>query len=118
MRALRLIIVAGGLLGLLGCAQTVDIDHGPHLDADGHRRSVVLATPLLQHLQARGPAEQAPPWYADRNDRLHAALAGYAAPTLESSVTLTRDRQHTSNGRTFDHFQRTTYSAEHRHVVR
>lgn len=120
-RSLAIVICLGGLLGLTGCEQArpiVSYDRRPQLDADGAPRSLVVQTPLLQHLQARESASVSLPWYADRNDRSLAADAGYQLPTLQDSVTITRDRQYHNNGRVRDHFSSTTYSAERRRAVR
>ena len=120
MRTPRAITVLACLaLGLTGCSQPKNtVDLGPQLNADGNRRSVVVQTELLEYLRDRQAASGSQPWYADRNDRTLAADAGYALPTYQDSVTLTRDRQYQSAGRVHDHFSSTTYSVERRRSVR
>ena len=120
MQTLRVITVTACLaFALAGCSQPKNtVDRGPQLDADGNRRSVVLQTPLQQYLQERETASADLPWYADRNDRMLAADAGYASPTFQDSVTYTRDRQYQSGGRVYDHFSSTTYRVEHHRAVR
>ena len=108
-----------GLLALTGCQQAPPaVDLGPQLDADGNRRSVVLDTPLQQHIASRQFTSSGLPWYADRNDFSPAADAGYVLPTVQSSVTITRDRQYSSNGQIRDQFSSTTYRREYRQSVR
>ncbi len=58
------------------------------------------------------------PWYADRNDRTPAAFAGYRLPTVQSSVTITRDRQYSHHGQVRDQYDSTTYRREYREAVR
>ena len=122
MRAISLLllsIIVGALLALTGCQQPPrPVDLGPQLDADGYRRSVALDTSLLQYIDSKRPASSSLPWYANRNDLSPAATAGYRLPTVQSSVTITRDRQHSSNGRVRDHFYSTTYRREYRRAVR
>lgn len=120
MGNLRTITVLACLgLGLVGCSQSQNmVDHGPQLDVDGNRRSIVVQTELFEYLQDSQPATAAQPWYADRNDRTLAADAGYVSPTYQDSVRITRDRQYQSGGRVHDHFSSTTYSVERHRSVR
>ena len=94
------------------------VDLGPQLDIGGNQRSLALDTPLQDYIQSRQASPAGLPWYADRNDRSPAANAGYALPTVQSSVTITRDRQYSSHGRVYDHFHSTTYRREYRQSVR
>lgn len=94
------------------------VDRTPLLDVEGQTRSVALDTPLQHFLQTQQADAGHLPWYADRNDHSPAANAGYARPTVQSSVTITRDRQYSSNGRVHDHFYSTTYRREYRATVR
>jgi hypothetical protein len=113
------ILCLGGLLALTGCQQAPpSVDLGPQLDGQGMRRSVALDTPLLNHIESRRPASQGLPWYADRNDLSPSANAGYVSPTVQSSVTVTRDQQYSTNGRVYDNFYSTTYRTEYRQSVR
>ncbi len=121
MRAIQLLSLMfclASLLVLTGCQQIHPVDLGPQLDADGHRRSVVLDTPLLHYIDSRQANAQALPWYANRNDLTPAANAGYAQPTVQNSVTITRDRQYSNNGHVRDQFYSTTYRREYREAVR
>lgn len=110
------------LFALTGCQQAPaplrQVDLGPQLDAEGHRRSLALDTPLQHYIQTRQADPGLLPWYADRNDRSPAVNAGYAQPTVQTSVTVTRDRQYSSHGRAHDHFSSTTYRREYRQSVR
>jgi hypothetical protein len=117
-RPFILTICLGTLLALTGCQQTRPVDLGPQLDAEGYRRSLALDTPLLHYIHSNKAASPTTPWYANRNDLTPAASAGYALPTIQSSVTITRDRQHSSNGLVRDHYSNTTYSREYRRAVR
>ncbi len=94
------------------------VDHGPQLDADGNRRSIVVQTELFEYLRDRQSASNTQPWYTDRNDRTLAADAGYVSPTYQDSVRITRDRQYQTGGRAYDHFSSTSYSVERRRSVR
>ncbi len=120
LSALSLCLV--GLLALAGCQQTqpraVNVDLGPQLDADGQRRSVVLDTPLQHHIDSRKAYPESLPWYTARNDLSPAATSGYRLPTVQSSVTITRDRQYNSHGQVRDQFYSTTYRREYREAVR
>ena len=122
MRAISLLlfaIILGAALALTGCQQSArPVEFGPQLDADGHRRSLALDTPILSYMRSTQPPESQPPWYASRNDFTPAATAGYALPTIQSSVTITRDRQYNSNGNVRDNFSSTTYRREYRQTVR
>jgi len=123
MRAHRLsalMLCLAGLLVLAGCQQNQlrPVDLRPQLDADGQRRSVVLDTPLLNHIETRQALSPGLPWYAARNDLSPAANGGYRQPTVQSSVTMTQDRQYSSNGRVHDQFYSTTYRREYRGSVR
>lgn len=116
---LAVALALGCLVAVTGCQQAPPaVDMGPQLDAYGQRRSLALDTPLQAHLESRQYATQALPWYADRNDCSPAATSGYALPTVQSSVTITRDRQYNSHGRVRDDFQSTTYRREYRQSVR
>ncbi len=110
------------LLAATGCQQDLalmgPIDRRPLLDVDGRERSLALDTPLQHYIQTRQVDAGALPWYADRNDHSLAADAGYAGPTVQSSVTITRDRQYSSHGRVHDNFHSTTYRREYRQTVR
>lgn len=123
LRFVHLVVVLSlaGLLALTGCQQAPHpraVDLGPQHDVEGYPRSVALDSPLLNHLTTRQRADTDLPWYADRNDRTPAAAAGYRLPTIQSSVTLTRDRQYQSGGRIRDQFDRTTYRIEQRQIIR
>jgi len=123
MRTHRLSALTLCLAGLLvpgGCQQNQlrPVDLGPQLDADGQRRSVVLDTPLLNHIESRQTESLALPWYATRNDLSPAANGGYRQPTVQSSVTVTQDRQYSSHGQVHDQFYSTTYRREYRESVR
>ena len=107
-----------GLLVSVGCQQARQVDLGPQLDAEGYPRSVALDAPLIYLLTDKGSMDGGLPWYADRNDRTPAASAGYRLPTVQSSVTITRDRQYSNNGQVRDHFYSTTYRREYREAVR
>jgi hypothetical protein len=117
-RPIILTICLCSLFTLTGCQQTRPVDLGPQLDADGYRRSLALDTPLLYYIHTQQAASASTPWYANRNDLTPAASAGYALPTFQSSVTITRDRQHNSSGQVRDHYSNTTYSREYRRAVR
>ncbi len=107
------------LFTLTGCQQAPPaVDLGPQLNADGNRRSVVLDSSLQHHIASRQPASSGLPWYADRNDFSPAANAGYVQPTVQSSVTITRDSQYSSNGQIHDNFSSTIYRREYRQSVR
>lgn len=109
------------LLAITGCQQSPAIqpvDRGPQLDVRGSHRSLALDTPLQHYIQTRQADPGALPWYTDRNDRSPAANAGFAQTTVQNSVTITRDRQHSSHGRVNDQFQTTTYRREYRQSVR
>ena len=125
MRAIRLSALTvgfAGLLALAGCqsaqSPAADLDLGPQLDTDGQRRSVVLDTSLQQYIASRQAPPDSLPWYADRNDLTPAATWGYRLPTVQSSVTITRDRQYNSHGRVRDQFDSTTYRREYREAIR
>lgn len=108
-------------MAVLGCkpATPIDaVDRGPQLDSQGVRRSLVLDSPYQQYLTSRQGVFEEYAWYADRNDRLPAVAAGYALPSVQSSVTITRDRQYQSSGRVHDHFSSTTYRSEVRRGIR
>lgn len=104
---------------LTGCQQVPDlsIDLGPQRDVQGQLRSVALDSPLQHDLSQSQGFDSSRAWYASRNDYSPAADAGYRLPTVQSSVTVTRDRQYHSNGRVLDQFQRTTYRVERREIV-
>jgi hypothetical protein len=104
---------------MIGCEQPQPMtDLGPQLDAEGYHRSVALDSPLLRHLQVRQRSRDGLSWYDGRNDRTLAVNAGYDLPSLQRSVTLTRDRQYLSNGRVHDIYSSTTYRTEYRQNVR
>jgi len=109
--------VAALAVVLTGCQQPYAVDLGPQLDANGQPRSVALDSPLQHHLSRRQAVDSSPAWYAGRNDFSPAADAGYRLPTIQSSVTITRDRQYHSNGRIRDQFNSTTYRSERREIV-
>ncbi len=117
-------VCVGVLLGVFailgGCAsERAQLDLGPQLDAEGRYRSVVLPTALLNHLERQAyRSGKATPWYVDRNDHRLAASAGYRLPSVQTSVTLTYDRQQQFNGRPRDHYSETTYRSETRGLVR
>lgn len=116
-----LILCFAGLLALAGCQQIQQprsVDLGQQLDADGYPRSLSLDTPLLRHFESRQAPPQSPPWYAARNDLSPAATSGYHLPTVQSSITITRDRQYNSHGQVRDQFYSTTYRREYRQSVR
>jgi len=79
---------------------------------DGQARSLVLTTPVVRVLDQTASAEV--PWYIDRNDYGPTVFGGTATYQYEESVTYTRDRQHSSNGRVYDHYDQTTYSRTYR----
>ncbi len=122
MRAIRpliLVLCLGGCLALIGCEQPQPMtDFGPQLDTEGVPRSLALDTPLLQHLRETRGIDRGQAWYDARNDQTLAATSGYELPTVQSSVTYTRDRQYFSNGRVYDNVSSTTYRAEYRQIVR
>jgi len=72
----------------------------------GAARSLVTDSPaMVEHGQRDADA-----WYAGRNDRRPAVLAGYRSPTFRAAHTYTYDRLHsTSSGRVHDHYSQTTY---------
>jgi hypothetical protein len=110
-----------GLLVSVGCQQAPQasqMDLGPQRDADGYPRSVVMDAPVVQMLAGRRPMDGGLPWYADRNDLTPAAAAGYRLPTVQSSVTITRDRQYSNNGQVYDQYDSTSYQREYREIVR
>lgn len=114
-----MMLCLGVSLALIGCGQSQPMtDLGPQLDTDGVRRSVALDPSLLHHLRTSQPGYGAQAWYEGRNDRTLAVSSGYDLPTLQSSYTLTRDRQYTSNGRVHDTFSATTYRSEYRQSIR
>jgi hypothetical protein len=112
---LTLLVVTGSFLS--GCQTPYAVDLGPQLDADGRHRSVALDSPLQHHLSKRQELDTSRAWYAARNDYSPTAEAGYRLPTVQSSVTITRDQQYHSSGRVRDYFNSTTYRAERREIV-
>ena len=103
---------------LTGCQSAPSVDLGPQLDADGYPRSLVMDSPLQNRLAARMNVAPERAWYAGRKDYSPSAQAGYRLPTIQSSVTYTRDHQSHSHGRIHDHYNSTTYRTEYREVVR
>jgi hypothetical protein len=88
-----------------------DRDHEPE-------PALVLDAPPLHDLIRNQPDLQVGvPWYAGRLDRTPSVQVGYHYPSLESSLTLTRDRQITSGDRVHDHFDRTSHHAQRRRVI-
>jgi len=112
--ALLTLAVLGAVI--TGC-QTDSVDLGPQLGADGRHRSVALDSPLQHHLSQKQKLDTSGAWYADRNDYSPTANAGYRLPTVQSSVTYTRDRQYHSNGQIRDQYNSTTYRSERREIV-
>ncbi len=107
------------MMAVVGCQEVPRaVDLGPQLDTAGNPRSVAMDSALLNYLVVRQDPAHGLPWYADRNDHTPVADGGYRLPTVESSVTYTRDRQYHSNGRVHDQFNSTTYRSEHRQIVR
>jgi hypothetical protein len=116
-KPLILTLLASAAL-LAGCQQTPNrVDLGPQLGVDGQHRSVVLDSSLQRHLSNRRGLDSSRAWFAARNDYSPTAEAGYRLPTVQSSVTITRDQQYHSNGRVFDQFNSTTYRSERREIV-
>lgn len=111
-------VCLAGLLASVGCQQTRPVDLGPQLDTDGNPRSIALDTPMLRLRTGGRSLAGTLPWFADRNDRTPAAAAGYRLPTIQSSVTITRDRQYSNNGQVRDQYDSTTYRREYREAVR
>lgn len=122
MRKIRLMSIAlclASSLALIGCEQSQSTtDLGPQLDADGGRRSLAMDTSLLQHLKNRQASPEGLAWYDGRNDRSLTVNSGYDLASVQTSSTLTRDRQYSSNGRVRDNFSSTTYRTEYRQNVR
>lgn len=118
LRTMSMVTVLSMCGALAGCQQPRSVDLGPQLDSSGARRSLALDSPLQTELQSLRGQDVGYAWYDDRNDRRVGALAGYESPVVQSSVTYTRDYQSNSHGRSHDHYQRTTYSAEYRQSVR
>ncbi len=125
-RSMALILSASLLLvagtGCKGDDGHTVVDAGPTYTADGTARTQVFDSPRLRRLEAfvaTGPYSQPGlPWYADRNDRHASVVAGYESPIVERSVTVTYDRQRTSNGRVHDNYNRTTYRSTVHEAVR
>ncbi len=91
----------------------------PLTAADGSPRSLALDPVSLTSLPPRRAWDTPPPaWIDARNERGPVAFAGYRSPTLETSVTLTRDRQATFNGRPFDNYQQRTFRESYVEAVR
>ena len=118
LRVLAALLV--GFMGLLaGCqAPGTPLDFQSLRTADGQARSLVLDSSNQRQVADRAEGQGYLPWYAARNDARLAVSAGYASPTLESSVTRTIDRQDSHGGRIHDDFYRTTYSQRVRQTVR
>ncbi len=75
--------------------------------------SLVMGSPRLRATLAQPLA-----WYDYRNDARLTTFAGYESPTFEQTVTYTYDRQHSSNGRVYNHTSVTTYTVSQQQTVR
>ena len=126
-------LIAAGMLAAavsgLGCSRfhhvappppaEVHAGLAPLTDAAGSARSLSLNPPGLATLPPRQAQNGEPPaWIASRNDRGPVVFAGYRSPVLESSVTLTRDRQATFNGRPYDSYRQRTSRESYVEAVR
>lgn len=107
------IVQSACILALLaitvGCSHPLvserDVQPLPYME--GGARSLALTSQFVQSNQLLPPGYGA--WYAGRNDVGPSVTAGTQSLRHESSVTYTRDRQHSFNGRVFDAYQETTY---------
>ncbi|MCE9590696.1 MAG: hypothetical protein K8S99_09255 [Planctomycetes bacterium] len=109
--------------GLTGCSssQTVWDEYNPHPEQREFPNPRPLATDsqrLCKTIEQASYDPETLPWYAARNDHRLATYAGHQTPTYEQSATLTYDRQSSSNGRVYDHFNSTTYRSSVRETVR
>ena len=119
VRLLHIVIILALCGAVLGCEQPqAAVDLGPQLDVCDQRRSLVLDDPMLSFMKSQDDQPAGYAWYHDRNDRRVGALAGYESPIIESSTTRTRDYQFSTHGRSYDHFQSTTYRTEYRRGTR
>ncbi|MEM6258125.1 MAG: hypothetical protein AAGI37_07410 [Planctomycetota bacterium] len=88
----------------------------PLSDRFGHARSLVLTTAAVRN--ARHIDRSVAPWYAGRRDFSPFVTAGTLSLREEQSVTFTRDRQSTINGRVFDRYDETTLRRTFRNSTR
>lgn len=104
---------------LTGCQHNPVVserDLTPLIDHRGQARSLSLTTPSVQAAQLMPPGFET--WYDTRNDTGPSVFAGYSSATYERSVTYTRDRQSTYNGRVRDRYSETTYRKTYRETTR
>jgi len=121
LRLLYIAVILALCLAVIGCEQPqsmTDLDLGPQLDTLGQHRSLALDGPVLGYLKESHPETSGYDWFHDRNDRRPAVQSGYSSPVIERSSTYTRDYQYGAHGRSYDHYQSTTYRSEHRQGVR
>ncbi len=119
IRPLSIALCLVSCLALIGCEEPQAMtDLGPQLDTDGVRRSLAMDTSLLKHLKDRQISPEGLAWYDGRNDRTLTVNSGYDLASVQTSSTLTRDRQYSSNGRVRDNFSSITYRTEYRQSVR
>ena len=126
------LIVAGTLAAAIfgiGCSRSHHVEPprpaevhaglAPLTDAAGSARSLSLDPPSLVTLSPRQAQNGEPPaWIDSRNDRGPVVFAGYRSPVLESSITLTRDRQATFNGRPYDSYRQRTFRESYVEAIR
>lgn len=130
-RLIHLVPVAAAVvaLGLIGCAhrhhaeasRPAEVNAGlsPLRDASGAARSLSLDPVSLTAIPPRRAwSTDGPSWIDSRNDRGAEVFAGFQSPTVERSVTLTRDRQSTFNGRPYDSYRQRTYRESYVEAVR
>ncbi|MEM9345964.1 MAG: hypothetical protein AAGB26_05025 [Planctomycetota bacterium] len=88
----------------------------PLSDGFGNARSLVLSTPAARTSEHIDRSIE--PWYAGRRDFGPFVTAGTVSLREEQSVTFTRDRQSTINGRVFDRYDETTLRRTFRNSTR
>ena len=99
-----------GVLLLAGCQSPYSVQGRlrAYPDYPDRQRSLVFAPEQLAGTQTGDLM-----WYDARNDAHLATSAGYASPTVESSITYTYDRQSSYRGDVTDYYHSTSYRVQY-----
>lgn len=103
-------------VALGGCAKQPSVwdEYNPRPEQQNPARTLSLATNSPRLDRAIAAADIDPnsyPWYAARNDRRLTTTDGQRSAIIEQSVTISHDRQSSTNGRVYDSMHNTTYRA-------
>lgn len=122
--SLSLLSVGAALcITLAGCAKSQSVwdEYNPHPEQQhpARTRSLVTNSPRLDRAIAAADLDpDTYPWYAARNDRRLTTTDGQRSAIVEQSVTISHDRQSSTNGRVYDSTHNTTYRARVMQTIR